>query len=203
MRASGRSPDAGLLGALPSWPDDRCGPEGARAALGDRETKSGDRETKGREPSPTNVYEVGLDAMGRCRNERQEAACRRASGDYESSQRRFSMTDVDTHENHGHRHGPGCGHKALSHEGHTDYLHDGHLHHAEGDRVDEHAIAVTAANPSRCTPAHVCSGHDRAHQHGPQCGHERIPHGNHVDYVVGDHLHHAHGSHCDDHGVVG
>ena len=34
-----------------------------------------------------------------------------------------------THENHTHEHGPACGHTAVAHYGHTDYLHDGHLHH--------------------------------------------------------------------------
>jgi hypothetical protein len=29
---------------------------------------------------------------------------------------------------------------------------DGHLHHMHGDRVDEHALAVDATNPVRCTP---------------------------------------------------
>ena len=40
------------------------------------------------------------------------------------------------------------------------------------------------------------------HQHGPDCGHEAIAHGDHTDYVVDGHLHHAHGPHCDDHGPV-
>jgi hypothetical protein len=29
-----------------------------------------------------------------------------------------------------------------------------------------------------------------------------VPHGDHVDYLVNGHLHHAHGDHCDDHGPV-
>jgi len=29
-----------------------------------------------------------------------------------------------------------------------------------------------------------------------------VPHGDHTDYLVGDHLHHPHGDHCDDHGRV-
>jgi hypothetical protein len=27
--------------------------------------------------------------------------------------------------------------------------------------------------------------------HGPGCGHEAVPHGDHVDYLVDDHLHHS------------
>jgi hypothetical protein len=29
-----------------------------------------------------------------------------------------------------------------------------------------------------------------------------VPHGDHVDYLVADHLHHPHGDHCDDHGPL-
>jgi hypothetical protein len=29
-----------------------------------------------------------------------------------------------------------------------------------------------------------------------------VPHGDHTDYLVGDHLHHPHGDHCDDHGAL-
>jgi hypothetical protein len=108
-----------------------------------------------------------------------------------------------THANHDHQHGPSCGHTAVEHNGHTDYLHDGHLHHQETDgEVVEHKLEVNASNPSNCTPAHDCGGHDSDHVHGPDCGHEAVPHGDHVDYLVEGHLHHPHGDHCDDHGPV-
>jgi hypothetical protein len=29
-----------------------------------------------------------------------------------------------------------------------------------------------------------------------------VPHGDHTDYLVGGHLHHPHGGHCDDHGKL-
>lgn len=106
------------------------------------------------------------------------------------------------HDNHTHQHGPDCGHTAIKHDDHVDYLHDGHLHHVKGDKVEEHTLAVTATNPAGCTPKHACSGHDKAHQHGPDCGHPAVPHGDHVDYLVDGHLHHPHGDHCDDHGPV-
>jgi hypothetical protein len=67
-----------------------------------------------------------------------------------------------------------------------------------GDHVDEHVIAVSASNPVHCTPEIRCSGH----AHGPNCGHEAIPHGDHIDYLVNGRLHHTHGDHCDDHGPV-
>lgn len=107
-----------------------------------------------------------------------------------------------THDQHDHQHGPDCGHKTIEHDGHKDYLHDGHMHHVHDDHVDCHAIDVGAKNPADCTPAHACGSHDKAHQHGKDCGHDAIAHGDHTDYVVDGHLHHAHGGHCDDHGPV-
>src|SRR5262245_4013786 len=106
------------------------------------------------------------------------------------------------HDDHGHTHGAGCGHSSIEHEGHRDYLHDGHLHHIRGDQVDEHRLSVGRANPDACTPGHSCNGHDASHKHGPSCGHEGVPHGDHVDYLVDGHLHHPHSGHCDDHGRV-
>lgn len=63
-------------------------------------------------------------------------------------------------------------------------------------------IPVTEQNPHVCTPDHACDHHDDTHEHGPDCGHEAVEHGDHVDYVVDGHLHHPHGDHCDDHGPV-
>src|ERR1700751_5804393 len=93
------------------------------------------------------------------------------------------------HANHDHQHGPNCGHTAVRH--------DGHLHHMHEDHVDEHVMAVNAANPVQCTPGTRCS-----HKHGPSCGHEPVPHGDHVDHLVNGRLHHPHGDHCDDHGPI-
>jgi len=39
---------------------------------------------------------------------------------------------------HPHEHGPGCGHEALTHDGHVDYLHDGERHAAHGAHYDQH-----------------------------------------------------------------
>lgn len=116
------------------------------------------------------------------------------------------MTDQHHHGDHDHTHGPGCGHTGIRHGGHVDYVHDGHLHHQDGDAVLEHAIPVSEANPDGCRPVadgacgdgHVC---------GPGCGHEAVPHGDHTCYIVYDaagnaRLHHPHGDHCDDHGPV-
>jgi zinc transport system permease protein len=46
---------------------------------------------------------------------------------------------VDDHDEHaGHVHGPDCGHLAVIHHDHTDYIHDGHRHAPHGDHYDEH-----------------------------------------------------------------
>jgi hypothetical protein len=110
----------------------------------------------------------------------------------------MTVSTAEQHRDHPHVHGANCGHTAVRHEGHIDYLHDGHLHHMNGDHVEEHRFQVNAANPEECTPNLKC-----AHQHGPGCGHEAVPHGDHVDYLVNGHLHHPHNGHCDDHGRYG
>ena len=39
---------------------------------------------------------------------------------------------------HPHQHGPGCGHPAVPHGDHVDYLHDGHRHAVHGAHYDDH-----------------------------------------------------------------
>jgi len=114
----------------------------------------------------------------------------------------MKKADHKIHTGHSHVHGEGCGHTPIQHDDHVDYLHDGHLHHMHDDHIDEHVLPVGAANPAECTPAHACAGHESGHQHGKGCGHEPVPHGDHVDYLVDGHLHHPCGDHCDDHGEV-
>ena len=41
-------------------------------------------------------------------------------------------------ERHEHEHGPACGHPAVPHGDHVDYLHDGHRHAAHQGHYDEH-----------------------------------------------------------------
>jgi len=45
-------------------------------------------------------------------------------------------TEHEIHADHPHSHGNGCGHVAVNHNGHTDYLHNAHLRHPHGDHVD-------------------------------------------------------------------
>ena len=101
-----------------------------------------------------------------------------------------------------HIHSPGCGHTAVRHRDHVDYLDHGHLQHVGDNRTEEHVIEVTETNPDRCSPEHRARGHELTHQHGPNCGHEAVPHGDHIDYLVNGRLHHPHGDHCDDHGPL-
>ena len=37
----------------------------------------------------------------------------------------MSECKLPHHAHHDHTHGPGCGHTAIRHDGHVDYLHDG------------------------------------------------------------------------------
>lgn len=112
------------------------------------------------------------------------------------------MNDHTMHTEHEHVHGTECGHRSIRHDDHTDYLHAGHLHHVHGDHVDEHALADSGANPAACTPEHACGVHDGGHEHSADCGHDPVPHADHVDYLVNGHLHRPHATHCDDHGVL-
>jgi hypothetical protein len=105
----------------------------------------------------------------------------------------------NTHE---HEHGPSCGHTAVRHDDHIDYLHDAELHHHADGAVERHTVAISDLNPADCTPDHDCAEHETGHQHGPGWGHEAVPHGNHIDYLVNGHLHHPHGDHCDHHGPL-
>jgi hypothetical protein len=55
---------------------------------------------------------------------------------------------VDDHEcgahDADHEHGPGCAHEAVEHDGHIDYVVEGHLHHPHGDHCDHHGPAEAA-----------------------------------------------------------
>ncbi len=110
------------------------------------------------------------------------------------------MADQKMNSQPGHVHGEGCGHTAIKHNGHIDYIDNGHLHHPHHDHNEQHVIEVTDKNPDECHPVHNCA--NSGHEHGPGCGHELVPHGDHLDYLVDGRLHHVHDGHCDDHGPV-
>ncbi|WP_030613495.1 hypothetical protein [Streptomyces sclerotialus] len=92
-----------------------------------------------------------------------------------------------THQGHTHQHGAGCGHVAVPHGDHTDYVHDGCLHRTHQDHVDE------------CEPAGHTEHQEHTHQHQEGCGHVAVPHGDHMDYIHDGHRHAPHNGHWDDH----
>lgn len=64
------------------------------------------------------------------------------------------------------------------------------------------AAPMEAAPMEEGTLAQVPAGHDtesHPHQHGDQCGHPAVVHGDHVDYVHDGHRHAPHGDHYDEH----
>lgn len=107
-----------------------------------------------------------------------------------------------SHEEHNHDHAPGCGHVAIEVNGDVCYLHDGHMHHQCDGHVHCASIEFSAENPDGCAPVENLAGHEATHVHGDACGHEKVPHGDHFDFLVGDELHHEHNGHCDNHGKV-
>ncbi len=86
------------------------------------------------------------------------------------------------------------------HDGHLDILMEGTLWHVGDASLEAHALADDGVHA--CDPEHECGGHEAGHVHGPGCGHPAVPHGDHLCYLVGSHLHHPHGGHCDHHGSV-
>ncbi|MCM4080934.1 hypothetical protein [Paractinoplanes hotanensis] len=52
------------------------------------------------------------------------------------------MTGEDAHPHHHtvevHEHGDGCGHEAVVHGDHLDYIHDSHRHAVHDGHYDEH-----------------------------------------------------------------
>jgi hypothetical protein len=94
-----------------------------------------------------------------------------------------------------HQHGPDCGHKRIIHGSHADYLTESGMLECE---TGVHPVAVSEKNPDQCQPVAEAS-----HVHGANCGHAKVMHGNHIDYLVDGRLEHPHGDHNDNHGQIG
>ena len=126
-----------------------------------------------------------------------------------AEKKKAGVKPVDAHiasaSHEDHKHSENCGHRAVQHGDHTDYLHDGRYHASHIDHYDEHGAPLAKNAVSRRKPAgswHVIhSGH--THKHGKACGHKSMSHDDHTDYLHDDHLHAPHGDHVDDHGVLG
>ena len=55
-------------------------------------------------------------------------------------------------ERHEHEHGADCGHPAVEHDDHVDYLHDGHRHAPHQGHYDEHDLALRGAHEHPVDP---------------------------------------------------
>jgi zinc transport system permease protein len=66
---------------------------------------------------------------------------------------RFRGHEHEPAERHEHEHGPTCGHPAVVHGDHIDYLHDGHLHAPHLEHYDEHGEHVHPDGGSDDVPA--------------------------------------------------
>ena len=78
------------------------------------------------------------------------------------------MTATTEHrpaEAHRHTHGPGCGHLAVIHGDHVDYIHDGHAHHEDNGHYDECDVCSCEHCSDSCA---VCECEDCA---CPTCTH--------------------------------
>ena len=63
-----------------------------------------------------------------------------------------------------------------------------------------HRQRMTAPFPAGATEeAHTVVPEEHGHEHGEDCGHVAVPHGDHVDYVHDGHRHAPHGKHYDEH----
>ena len=61
-----------------------------------------------------------------------------------------------------------------------------------------HRRRLTTPFPELTPADHQAAG-PHQHDHGPDCGHVAVPHGDHVDYVHDGHRHAPHGEHYDEH----
>jgi zinc transport system permease protein len=60
-------------------------------------------------------------------------------------------------------------------------------------------FATAPADDLGLEPEHRVVPEEHDHEHGEDCGHPAVPHGDHVDYVHDGHRHAPHGSHYDEH----
>lgn len=52
---------------------------------------------------------------------------------------------------------------------------------------------------TQATTTQKCNTHEKhSHEHGPDCGHQTVKHGDHTDYVHDGHFHKVHGDHVDE-----
>ncbi len=99
----------------------------------------------------------------------------------------------DFTEHKEHAHAKKCGHESIKHGDHTDYVHDGQYHQVMNNgKVAIHGTTKDGKGK--------LASSKHAHQHKQSCGHEKIKHGNHVDYIHDGEYHREHKGHVDLHG---
>ena len=62
-------------------------------------------------------------------------------------------------ERHDHEHGAECGHPAVAHGDHVDYVHDGHRHAAHEGHYDEHGLHARAPGTTTGTATGATASH--------------------------------------------
>jgi hypothetical protein len=70
---------------------------------------------------------------------------------------------------HDHIHGDGCGHRAVSHDDHLDYIHDGHWHAPHDGHYDRtpQSGPLTISQTQRARPPHGPSGIGHVYAESP------------------------------------
>ena len=84
-------------------------------------------------------------------------------------------------------------------EGCTEQDHVDHLH-ARSSREYLELFKIPLMKERNVADDHR-SHENHDHQHGPDCGHTAVTHGDHTDYLHDGHLHHEHEGHYDEHSV--
>jgi len=113
-------------------------------------------------------------------------------------------TDPVAHPATAHTHNDKCGHTAVKHDTHTDYVDGGEFHAQHTNHYDNHGVATSANETATRAVAsnHTATTDEKGHKHGDNCGHKKVQHGDHFDFVHDGHYHAVHADHTDEHGNI-
>ncbi len=103
-----------------------------------------------------------------------------------------------------HMHNDKCGHAAVKHDTHTDYVENGAYHSAHADHFDKHGTAISSNDPAArnvASDTHF-TVNENGHAHGDKCGHKKVAHADHFDYIHDGQYHSTHADHSDNHGTL-
>lgn len=103
-----------------------------------------------------------------------------------------------------HAHNEKCGHTAVKHDTHMDYIDNGEFHAQHANHFDNHGLAVSASEPAAREVAanHKMTTDEKGHAHNDNCGHKKVQHGDHFDFIHNGHYHAVHADHTDEHGNI-